>query len=79
MRVEQIGGIGFNVYRIEDGHDAIEILERSGTNIPGFVRYFHQGNLAAVLRYDLYVTSLPNDPSLFVAPSNVRYTEVKSR
>lgn len=75
VRVEQVGGIGFDVYRIEDGPDAVEILERSGTNIPAFVRYFHQGNLTAVLRYDLYLTNLPNDPSLFLPPPNVRYTE----
>ena len=76
VRVEQVGGIGFDVYRIEDGPDAVEILERSSTNIPAFVRYFHQGNLTAVLRYDLYLTNLPNDPSLFLPPPNVRYTEV---
>jgi hypothetical protein len=75
VRVEQVGGIGFDVYRIEDGPDAVEILERSGTNIPAFVRYFHQGNLTAVLRYDLYLTNRPNDPSLFLPPPNVRYTE----
>ena len=75
VHVEQVGGIGFDVYRIEDGPDAVEILERSGTNIPAFARYFHQDNLAAVLRYDLYLTNLPSDPSLFLPPPNVRYTE----
>ena len=78
VRVEQVGGIGFDVYRIEDGPDAVEILEKSGTNIPAFARYFHQGNLVAVLRYDLYRTNLPSDPSLFVAPPNVRYTQATS-
>ncbi len=74
-RSEQIGGFDFDVYRVEDGAEAIEILERAGTNIPAFARYFNQGNLAVVLRYDLYATNLPNDPSLFLPPPNVRYTE----
>ncbi len=78
VRVEQIGGVGFDVYHIEDGPDAVEILEKSGTNIPAFARYFHQGNLAAVLRYDLYRTNLPSDPSLFVPPPNIRYTQATS-
>jgi hypothetical protein len=75
VRVEQVGGVGFDVYRVEEGPDAVEILERSGTNVPAFARYFHLGNLAAVLRYDLYVTNLPQDPSLFLPPPNVRFTE----
>ena len=74
VHVDQVDGIGLDVHRIEDGPDAVESLERSGTSIPVFVRYFHQGNLTAVLRYDLYRTNLPNDPSLFLPPS-VRYTE----
>lgn len=77
-RVEQVGGIGFDVYRIEDGPDAVEILEKSGTNVPTFARYFHQGNLAAVLRYALYLTNLSNDPTLFVPPPNVRYSQATS-
>jgi hypothetical protein len=78
-RVEQIGGLGFDVYRIEDGSDAVEILERSGTNVPALARYFRQGSLSAVLRYDLYVTNLSNDPSLFLPPPNIRYSEAASR
>lgn len=74
-RVEQVGGISFDLYRIENGPYAVEILERSGTNIPAFTRYFHQGNLTAVLRYDLYLLNLPNDPSLFLPSPSVRYAE----
>lgn len=78
LRVERVGGVSHDVYRIEDAADAIEILERSGTNTPAFARYFHQGNLAIIVRYDLYVTNLPNDSSLFLPPPNVRYTEASS-
>lgn len=73
IRVEAVSGTNYNVYRVEDGTDAIEILEKTGTTIPAFVRYYSQGSLGAVLRYDLYLTGLPNDPSLFVPPPNVQY------
>lgn len=72
---EQVGGAQFDVYRFEDGADAIEILERPGTATPAFARYYHQGSLAIALRYDLYSAGLPNDPSLFLPPPNVRYAE----
>jgi hypothetical protein len=51
---------------------------RVGTNVPAFARYFHLGGLTAVLHYDLYLTKFPNDPSLFLPPSNVRYSEAGS-
>jgi hypothetical protein len=74
-RSEQIGSTTFNVYRIDDGPDAVEIVERSGTSTPAFARYYHQDSLAMVLRYDLYLTGLPDDPSLFSPPPNVRYAK----
>ena len=74
-RSEQVGGAGFDVYRFEDGANAIELLERPGSGIPAYARYYQQGALAMVLRYDLYQTGLANDPSLFVPPPNVHYTE----
>jgi hypothetical protein len=74
---EQVGGLGFDVYRIEEGPDVVEILERSGTNTPAFARYFHQGKLEVALRYDLYLTNLPDDPNLFLPPPNVHYSEAK--
>jgi hypothetical protein len=76
VRSEQIGNSRFDVYRVDEGPDAVEILEQSGTSTPAFARYYHQGKLAAVLRYDLYATGLANDPDLFVPPSGVHYTEV---
>ena len=72
---EQIAGSSFDVYRIDGGTDAVEILERSGTSTPSFVRYYRQGKLLEAIRYDLYVTGLPNDPALFVPPSGVQYSE----
>ncbi|MGB8966364.1 MAG: hypothetical protein WCB99_12045 [Candidatus Cybelea sp.] len=79
VRSEQIGNVTFEVYRFDDGPDAIEILERSGTSVPAFARYYHQGNLVSALRYDLYLTGLANDSALFVPPPNVRYTEANQR
>jgi len=75
VRSEQVGSDRFDVYRIEDGANAIELLERPGTNIPSFARYYQQGSLEMVLRYDLYLTGLPNDPGLFVPPPNIHYAE----
>jgi hypothetical protein len=75
VRSEQIGDDRFDVYRVDDGADAVEILERSGTDTPAFARYYQQGKLVMVLRYQLYVKDLPNDPALFTPPANVRYTE----
>lgn len=78
VRSEQVAGTSFDVYRVDGVGDAIEILERSATSIPSFVRYYQQGKLVETIRYDLYVTGLPNDPSLFVPPSSVRYSEAGS-
>jgi len=72
---ELVGSDRLDVYRIEDGTDAVELLEQPGRNIPAFARYYQQGNLKMVLRYDSYLTGLPDDPALFTAPSNVRYVE----
>jgi len=74
VRSEQIGTTRFDVYRVVAGADAVEILERPGTGTPYLVRYYHQDKLAIVLRYDLYATGLPANPSLFVAPPGVHYT-----
>jgi hypothetical protein len=75
VRVEQIGDSHFNVYRIEDGSDAVEILEQPQTGAPAFARYYHDGALTTDLRYDLYSSGLTNDPSLFVPPSAVHYSD----
>jgi len=77
VRSEQIGDTGYTVYRVDDNLDAVEILEKAGSNTPAFARYYHQGKLALVLRYDLYSTGLANNPDLFVPPSGVRYSEAK--
>lgn len=74
-RTEQIGNAGFTVYRISDGNDAVELLERQGTKTPAYARYYRHGKLNWVLRYDLYETGLPNNPSLFVPPAGVRMTQ----
>jgi hypothetical protein len=77
VRSEQIGNTGYTVYRVDDNPDAVEILEKAGSNTPAFARYYHQGKLALVLRYDLYSTGLAHDPNRFVPPSGVRYSEAK--
>jgi hypothetical protein len=78
VRSEQVGNDRFDVYRIEDGSDAVEILERPGSGIPSLVRYYHQNNLAMVLQYEAYETALPNDPALFTPPANIHYTDASS-
>ena len=75
VRSEQVAGTQYNVYRVNDDSDAIEILERPGSGTPVFARYYQQGSLVMILHYNLYQTGLPNDPSLFVPPANVRYTD----
>jgi hypothetical protein len=78
-RSEQVGGIRYDVYRIDDGADAVEILERQGSATPAFARYYRSGNLVTVVRYDDYSTGLPSDPTLFAPPPNIRYTEAGHR
>lgn len=75
IRVEQMGDSRFNVYRVEDGSDAVEILEQPDTGVPAFARYYHEGKLTTAVRYDLYSAGLTNDPSLFVPPPAVHYSE----
>jgi hypothetical protein len=75
VRAEQVEDARLDVYRIEDGADAVEILERPGTGTPAIARYYHQGQLTKSVRYDLYATGLANDPSLFAPPSGVQYAE----
>jgi hypothetical protein len=77
VRSEQIGASVFDVYRIENESDAIEILEHSGSGTPAYARYYHQGQLQIAIQYELYATGLPNDPALFSPPPNVRYTDVR--
>jgi hypothetical protein len=78
VRSEQIGGATFDVYRVEDRSDAVEILDRSGTSIPAFVRYYQNGKLTTVLRYDLYETGLPLNAGLFTPPAGVHFTDASS-
>lgn len=75
VRTEQIGSDRYEVYRVEDGTDAVEILEQPGTGTPVFARYYHAGNLAMALHYEVYLTGLPNDPTLFIPPPDVHYVE----
>jgi hypothetical protein len=75
VRSEQVGNERYDVYRVDDGSDAVEILERPGSGIPALARYYQHGNLVVVLRYLLYETGLPNEPELFTPPPNVQYTE----
>ncbi len=75
VRSEQVGNDRYEVYRVDVGSDAVEILERPGSGIPALARYYQHGNLVMVLRYLLYETGLPDEPELFVPPPNVRYSE----
>lgn len=64
----RIGSDSFEVYRVADGSDAIEILERPGSVVPALARYYQHGNLVIALRYVLYETGLSNEPALFTRP-----------
>ena len=77
VRSEQIGNTRYTVHRVDDNPDAVEILEKTGSNTPAFARYYHRGKLAVVFRYDLYSTGLANNPDRFVPPSGVHYSEAK--
>lgn len=74
-RSEHIGNATFTVYRIAEGGDAIELLERTGTKAPAYARYYHEGKLVLAFRYDLYESGLPADPALFAPPSSVQLTD----
>lgn len=76
-RSEQVGATRYDVYHVDAGSDATEVLERAGTNTPVFARYFHEGKLVIAIRYDLYSTGLINNPNLFTAPPGVRYVEAQ--
>ena len=77
-RVEQLDKSAFDVYRLAEELDAVEILERPAENTPAFARLYREGKLVAALRYDVYARGLPDDKSLFVPPPGVRFTEVSS-
>ncbi len=75
LRSEQIGRASFDVYRVDEAGDAVEILEEHGSRVPTYLRYYHGGKLESALRYDVYTTGLADDPHLFVPPADVRYAE----
>jgi hypothetical protein len=75
VRTERVNGTEYRVYRFAQGTDAVDILERPGSNAPSFVRYYKNGTLGMALRYDLYQAALPSNPALFVKPAGIQYTE----
>ena len=75
VRSERIGDVTFDVYRVSEGIDAVELLERPGTGVPSFARFYRSGILGKTLRYDEYSTNLPANPSLFTPPANVNFVE----
>lgn len=76
-RTEQLGAETFDVYRVVDGTDAIEILERPGAAIPVYARYYDKDGLAVALRYDRYATGLVDDPTLFAPPAGIKFSAAK--
>ncbi len=77
IRQEQVGSALYEVYRVKDGANAVELLNVPGTKVPSFARYFRDGKLRVALRYDLYATDLPENPKLFVRPPGITYEETK--
>jgi hypothetical protein len=76
-RKEQVGAETFDVYRIVDGTDAVEILERPGAAIPVYARYYDKDGLSLALRYDRYETGLADDPTLFAPPPGIKFSDPK--
>jgi hypothetical protein len=77
VRQEQVGSARYDVYRVQDGIDAVELLELPGSKAPSFARYFRNGKLVIALRYDLYAADLAENPQLFVRPAGIKYEEMK--
>jgi hypothetical protein len=76
-KAEVVDGQIYKVYRLVAGADAIEIDRPARSNIPKYARYFEGGNLKMAIRYDLYQTGLPNNPSLFRLPPGIAVVEAK--
>jgi hypothetical protein len=77
VRQEQVGSARYDVHRVEDGVNAVEILALPGSKAPSFARRFRNGKLLIALRYDLYVADLAENPQLFVRPPGIKYEETK--
>jgi hypothetical protein len=78
-RTETIDGVTLDVHRFADGTEVAEILEKHGSDDPLIARYYRGGNLAWVIRYDLYDTQAPSDPSMFAAPPGIKYQDTPVR
>ena len=76
VRMETVGGVAYDVYRFEQGSDAIEILRRPGADAPAYARYYHESALQVAIRYELYASGLPDDPTLWAPPSGIHYAEL---
>jgi hypothetical protein len=74
-RTETLDGATFEIHRVTDGTEAVEILEKPGAAAPSFARYYRQGKLVWALRYDLYDVNAMPDPDMFIAPKGVKYVE----
>ena len=76
-RTEEVDGLRFDVFRIVDGEQAIELLERPGSGIPAYARLYEGGKMTVAIHYDKYETGLTNDPKLFAPPPGISLEEVK--
>ena len=77
VRREQVGSARYDVYRVENAPDVVELLASPGAKTPSLARYFRNGRLRIALRYDLYATDLPEDPRLFLRPPGITYEEAR--
>ena len=75
-RTETINSVPLDVHRFTDGFEAVEILNKHGFDEPLLARYYRDGKLAWVIRYDLYDTDAPTDPDMFTAPKGVKFQDV---
>jgi len=75
IRVEQVEGESYDVYRLDANGDAVEILKKHDKTTPTFTRYFRAQKLLLAWRYDLYETELKSDSSLFAPLAGIKYEE----
>ncbi len=76
-RHERLGEMTYDVRRLEDRGQAVELLFEPGTGKPVLARYFKDGALQVALRYELYETGLPERQDLFSAPDGIEYRDQK--
>lgn len=69
-----VAGQMAHIHALQEGDRRLEIL-LSGEGKPLEVAYFQGAKTVLVIRYDVFVTDLPDDPALFQRPAGITYQE----